>query len=87
MPANIASAGNAPMVDVRFGSKADMCGAKCHVRFTPESGHVQCNSACPLSANSGHCQLSVSVSPTQLKRSRLFDSCTIHCREFVVAGG
>jgi hypothetical protein len=26
-----------------------------YVRFTPESGHVQCNSVCPLSANSGHC--------------------------------
>jgi hypothetical protein len=25
--------------DVRFGSKADMCSAKGHVRFTPESGH------------------------------------------------
>ena len=25
--------------DVRFGSKADMCSAKRHVRFTPESGH------------------------------------------------
>jgi hypothetical protein len=24
------------------------------VRFTPESGHVLCNSVCPLSANSGH---------------------------------
>ena len=24
------------------------------VRFTPNSGHVQCNSACPLCANSGH---------------------------------
>jgi hypothetical protein len=24
---------------VRFGSKADMCGAKANVRFTPESGH------------------------------------------------
>jgi hypothetical protein len=23
-------------------------------RFTPESGHVQCNSASPLCANSGH---------------------------------
>ena len=22
--------------DVRFGSKADMCGAQAHVRFTPE---------------------------------------------------
>ncbi|MFZ0054717.1 MAG: hypothetical protein WAL09_07880, partial [Pseudolabrys sp.] len=27
---------------------------RCDVRFTPESGHVQCNSACPLCANSGH---------------------------------
>ena len=25
------------MPDVRFGSKADMCGAKRHVRFTPNS--------------------------------------------------
>jgi hypothetical protein len=31
-----------------------MCGAPPDVRFTPESGHVQCNSGCPLSANSGH---------------------------------
>ena len=27
------------------------------VRSTPESGHVQCNTPCPLCANSGHCQL------------------------------
>jgi len=39
---------------VRFGSKADMCGAKRHVRFTPESGHVQCKPSCLLWANSGH---------------------------------
>jgi len=26
--------------DVRFGSKADIRAAKCHVRFTPESGHL-----------------------------------------------
>ena len=24
------------------------------VRFTPNSGHVRCNSVCPLSAKSGH---------------------------------
>jgi len=34
----------APRQDVRFGSEADMCGAKGHVRFTPnsdrESGHA-----------------------------------------------
>ena len=39
---------------VRFGSKADMCGAKRHVRFASESGHVRCNQGCPLFANSGH---------------------------------
>jgi hypothetical protein len=26
--------------DVRFGSEADICGAKRHVGFTPESGHL-----------------------------------------------
>ena len=40
--------------NVRFGSKADMCSAKRHVRFTPESRHVRCTSSCPLCANSGH---------------------------------
>ena len=29
-----------------------------NVRFTPESGHVQCNSECPLCANSGHFAIS-----------------------------
>ena len=38
----------------RFGSLADICAAKCNVRFAPESGHVQCTSRCPLCANSGH---------------------------------
>src|SRR5262249_42184574 len=36
------------MLDVRFGSKADICSAQRHVRFTPGSGHVQCNWRCPL---------------------------------------
>ena len=36
--------------NVRFGSKADMCSAKRHVRFTPKSGHCGCNYACPLCA-------------------------------------
>ena len=44
------------LLDVRFGSLADICSAIRHVRFTPESGHLQRNGACPLSANSGHCQ-------------------------------
>ena len=33
--------------DVRFGSKADMCSAKRHFRFTPESGHETAPIACP----------------------------------------
>jgi len=47
--------------NVRFGSLADICSAKRHVRFTPKSGHVQCNSICPLSAKSGHLGSWVSV--------------------------
>jgi hypothetical protein len=35
--------------DVRFGSKADMCSAQAHVRFTPKSGHSQARESerCP----------------------------------------
>src|SRR5262249_2870467 len=40
--------------NVRFGSKAVMCGAQGHVCFTPESGHVRRNYGCPLWAKSGH---------------------------------
>ena len=39
--------------NVRFGSLADMAPSPHNVRFTPESGHLQCTSACPLCANSG----------------------------------
>jgi hypothetical protein len=44
------------MADVRFGSKADICGATLHVRFTPnsdrKSGHQQTvMSALPLKAD------------------------------------
>src|SRR5262249_6562296 len=39
--------------NVRFGSKAVMCGAQGHVCFTPESGHVRRNYGCPLWAKSG----------------------------------
>ena len=44
--------------NVRFGSKADICSASTYVRFTPNSGHVRCNSVCPLCANSGLMQCS-----------------------------
>jgi hypothetical protein len=40
-------------VHFRFGSLADICAAKSDVRFTPGSGHVRCNLACPLWARSG----------------------------------
>jgi len=37
---------------VRFGSQADMCGAKRHVRSYSKSGHVRCTGSCPLWAKS-----------------------------------
>jgi hypothetical protein len=39
---------------VRFGSYADILQRNRHVRFTPESRHVRCNSTCLLCAKSGH---------------------------------
>ena len=45
------------LVNVRFGSRADIRSAIGHVRFTPETGHVQCTSPCLLWANSGHHRL------------------------------
>jgi hypothetical protein len=55
-----------PLVTDRFGAYSrrqidgflpisTVIGANRHVRFTPESGHLQCTSPCPLRANSGHC--------------------------------
>src|SRR5262249_21157475 len=38
----------------QYRSKADICTAPAHVRFTPKSGHLRCSSACPLWAKSGH---------------------------------
>src|SRR6476660_5224834 len=43
--------------DVRFTPNSDSKSrhaANGHVRFTPESGHVRCNTECPLRANTGH---------------------------------
>ena len=44
-------------VDVRFGSKADMCSANRHVRSAPNSGDLQRTNLCPLCARSGHSAL------------------------------
>jgi len=41
------------VANVRFGSKATFA-AKAYVRFTANSGHVQCKEGCPLCAISGH---------------------------------
>ena len=65
-------------VDVRFGSKADICNAKRHVRFTPNSGHVQCARPCPLCANSGH---SVTHSITSSARAST-DGGTVEAQSF-----
>jgi hypothetical protein len=35
--------GEQRLVNVRFGSKADICSAKSHVRFTPKSGLMRCS--------------------------------------------
>jgi hypothetical protein len=40
--------------NVRFGSKADMCSEKRHVRSYSKSGHSQRKNRCPLCAKSGH---------------------------------
>ena len=40
--------------NVRFGSKADICAATSHVRFTPESDIKRDIGECPLWAISGH---------------------------------
>ena len=65
---------------VRFGSKADMCNANRHVRFTPNSGHVQCTSPCLLCANSGHSAIH-SITSSALVSS---DGGTVRPRVFAV---
>ena len=59
------------LIDVRFGSKADICAAIGHVRFAPESGHVRCSYGCPLRAKSGHCSYSITSSASSKNDSRI----------------
>src|SRR6516165_8282970 len=42
------------LVDVRFGSKADVARCQADFRFTPESGHSLSELGCLLCAKSGH---------------------------------
>src|SRR5262249_10946276 len=59
---------------VRFGSKADMCTAPAHVRFTPKSGHEM--AICDLRS------LSVSLEPKMSALTPKAGSCssTVHVR-------
>jgi len=41
-------------IALRKGLAKSAMGQKQTFRFTPESGHLQCTSACPLWAKSGH---------------------------------
>jgi len=43
-----------------------------HVRFPPQSGHVQCSRPCPLWANSGH---AVKEKPRHMAGALLFERC------------
>jgi hypothetical protein len=52
--------------DVRFGSEADMCSAKGHVRFTSESGHRSTIPFCRLEVHD-HLELGgVALQPEML---------------------
>ena len=67
-------------MDVRFGSKADICSARRYVRFTPKSGHVQCNSACPLCANSGHSSIYSITSSGKILFGPRYQGSNCQCR-------
>src|SRR5215813_6475836 len=52
--ADVVSRARTLRAHVRFGSKADIGAPPINVRFTPESRHMQCTSACPRRGKSGH---------------------------------
>ena len=77
-----------------------MCSAKRHVRFTPKSGHVRCNSICPLSADSGHRpmpaillrpnisqRVSNAMERALLKKWRFTGESGLNCRKYDVQFG
>jgi hypothetical protein len=68
---------------VRFGSKADICAAKGHVRFTPKSGHLQCKRPCPLRAKSRHRPTrspgQVLILLVNLLHLHFIHTATVHC--------
>ena len=70
--ARIAAKFDPPMV--RFGSKADTCGAKGRVHFTPESGDVQGKWECPLRPIATH------IGCSRPRLSAIFDDFAEHVR-------
>ena len=62
---------NKPGINVRFGSKADICSAKGHVRFTPnsdrESGFRK--KSCPLYSRKRTCAVQLGMSALCHKRT------------------
>src|SRR5215471_677791 len=69
---------------VRFGSEADICAAKSHVRFAPESGHVRRKRQYPLWANSRHGRASFGHQTVRLNTAQVanasFESALINHR-------
>jgi len=64
---------------VRFGSLADICSAKRHVRSYSKSGHVQRNSACPLCANRDIASIVTVHEPTARRKTTLISANSPGC--------
>jgi hypothetical protein len=84
----------APWQDVRFGSKADMCAAASHVRFTPncdrESGHPQRPKHIdPPSANYPQVDIApcspYRIMPTRFKTWSVIQLKGVHCAQVASA--
>src|SRR5262249_37590111 len=73
--------------NVRFGSKADILRCDNDVRFTPDGGHLQCTSACPLWAKSGHRNFLLNhlvCAQQERGRDRDSDSTYLNCNPWTI---
>jgi hypothetical protein len=78
--------GQTKLINVRFGSQADILRCGSDVCFIPKSGHSSVASKCPLSANSGHVRCSRSLSWRRYGRCRTRQrstSCSNACGRLV----
>ena len=64
--------------DVRFGSKADMCSAQAHVRFTPNSGHV--TNRYSITSSAAICKVGGTLRRSDLAALRLMTSSNLVSR-------